>query len=191
MRGAAARVRAAPTRAARRRLHDDRLALRAAAAGGDAARPGPGRPARTRTPTSSSSELASAVSPRVLEAPARLDEVRRELDLYFEGKLDRLRPAARLAAEPRLPPPGPAGDRPHPLRQDPQLHRDRRAAPATSARCAPPAPPAARNPIPIVVPCHRVLRTGGALGGYGGGLPMKQALLRARGRRCDDKSSST
>jgi methylated-DNA-[protein]-cysteine S-methyltransferase len=33
------------------------------------------------------------------------------------------------------------------------------------------------NPIPIVVPCHRVLRTGGGLGGYGGGLPMKQALL--------------
>ena len=34
------------------------------------------------------------------------------------------------------------------------------------------------NPIPIVVPCHRVLRTGGGLGGYGGGLPMKEALLR-------------
>ncbi len=38
------------------------------------------------------------------------------------------------------------------------------------------------NPLPIVVPCHRVLRTGGALGGYGGGLEVKQALLRARGR---------
>ncbi|MGZ6340791.1 MAG: methylated-DNA--[protein]-cysteine S-methyltransferase, partial [Candidatus Limnocylindrales bacterium] len=37
------------------------------------------------------------------------------------------------------------------------------------------------NPIPIVVPCHRVLRTGGALGGYGGGLPMKEALLRLEG----------
>jgi methylated-DNA-[protein]-cysteine S-methyltransferase len=33
------------------------------------------------------------------------------------------------------------------------------------------------NPIPIVIPCHRVVRTGGALGGYGGGLPMKRALL--------------
>jgi methylated-DNA-[protein]-cysteine S-methyltransferase len=37
------------------------------------------------------------------------------------------------------------------------------------------------NPIPIVVPCHRVLRTGGALGGYGGGLPMKESLLRLEG----------
>ena len=37
------------------------------------------------------------------------------------------------------------------------------------------------NPLPIVVPCHRVLRSGGALGGYGGGLPMKEALLRLEG----------
>ena len=35
----------------------------------------------------------------------------------------------------------------------------------------------ARNPVPIVVPCHRVLRTGGALGGYGGGLDVKRWLL--------------
>ena len=35
----------------------------------------------------------------------------------------------------------------------------------------------ATNPIPIVVPCHRVLRTGGQLGGYGGGLPAKVKLL--------------
>ena len=33
------------------------------------------------------------------------------------------------------------------------------------------------NPIPLVIPCHRVVRTGGALGGYGGGLPVKRALL--------------
>jgi methylated-DNA-[protein]-cysteine S-methyltransferase len=39
------------------------------------------------------------------------------------------------------------------------------------------------NPIPIVVPCHRVLRTSGALGGYGGGLPMKEALLKLEGIR--------
>ena len=37
------------------------------------------------------------------------------------------------------------------------------------------------NPIPIVVPCHRVLRSSGSLGGYGGGLPMKEALLRMEG----------
>jgi len=35
----------------------------------------------------------------------------------------------------------------------------------------------ARNPLPIVVPCHRVLRTGGGLGGYGGGLELKRRLL--------------
>ena len=39
----------------------------------------------------------------------------------------------------------------------------------------------ATNPIPIVVPCHRVLRTGGALGGYGGGLQAKVWLLRHEG----------
>ncbi len=37
------------------------------------------------------------------------------------------------------------------------------------------------NPIPIVVPCHRVLRTGGALGGYGGGLDRKRWLLELEG----------
>ena len=37
------------------------------------------------------------------------------------------------------------------------------------------------NPLPLVVPCHRVLRSGGALGGYGGGLPMKEGLLRLEG----------
>ena len=35
------------------------------------------------------------------------------------------------------------------------------------------------NPLPILVPCHRVLRTGGGLGGYGGGLPMKEASAEA------------
>ena len=37
------------------------------------------------------------------------------------------------------------------------------------------------NPIPIVVPCHRVLRAGGALGGYGGGLDVKRRLLELEG----------
>jgi O6-methylguanine-DNA--protein-cysteine methyltransferase len=34
-----------------------------------------------------------------------------------------------------------------------------------------------RNPLPIVVPCHRVIGADGKLVGYGGGLPVKQALL--------------
>ncbi len=39
-----------------------------------------------------------------------------------------------------------------------------------------------RNPIPIIVPCHRVINTGGGLGGYGGGLDTKRALLELEGR---------
>lgn len=37
------------------------------------------------------------------------------------------------------------------------------------------------NPVPIVVPCHRVVAAGGRIGGFGGGLPMKRALLRLEG----------
>jgi methylated-DNA-[protein]-cysteine S-methyltransferase len=37
------------------------------------------------------------------------------------------------------------------------------------------------NPIPVIVPCHRVLASGGGLGGYGGGLDVKQQLLRLEG----------
>jgi len=37
------------------------------------------------------------------------------------------------------------------------------------------------NPIPVVIPCHRVINVGGALGGYGGGLPVKRALLELEG----------
>jgi methylated-DNA-[protein]-cysteine S-methyltransferase len=37
------------------------------------------------------------------------------------------------------------------------------------------------NPIPIVIPCHRVLASGGQLGGFGGGLPLKRRLLALEG----------
>ncbi len=53
--------------------------------------------------------------------------------------------------------------------------------PAARAARAPRGTRSASNPIPIVVPCHRVLHSGGGLGGYGGGLD-KKVLLRARGR---------
>jgi len=46
-----------------------------------------------------------------------------------------------------------------------------------------------RNPIPIVVPCHRVLASDGTLGGYGGGLEVKRKLLRLEGARFIEKSS--
>ncbi len=125
-------------------------------------------------------DLAERVSPRVLEAPKRLDEVRRELDLYFEGKLDsfdlpldwRLSGGFRqrvLRAINRIP----YGQ----TRSYTEMARkagNERAVRAAGTACG-------SNPIPLVVPCHRVLRTGGALGGYGGGLPMKQALLELEG----------
>jgi methylated-DNA-[protein]-cysteine S-methyltransferase len=125
-------------------------------------------------------DLADRVSPRVLEAPAQLDEVRRELELYFEGKLDhfdlpldwRLSGGFRqrvLRAINRIP----YGQ----TRSYTEMARkagNERAVRAAGTACG-------SNPIPLVVPCHRVLRTGGALGGYGGGLPMKQGLLELEG----------
>jgi len=121
-------------------------------------------------------ELAAHISPRVLEAPERLDDARRELDLYFEGKLtefdlpldwrltDGFRKKVQRAIA-RIP----YGQ----TRTYTDMARsagNERAVRAAGTACG-------SNPIPIVVPCHRVLRTGGGLGGYGGGLPMKRALL--------------
>jgi methylated-DNA-[protein]-cysteine S-methyltransferase len=125
-------------------------------------------------------ELASRVSPRVLEAPAQLDLVRRELDLYFEGRLRdfdlpldwRLSKDFRqraLRAVNRIP-----YGRTRTYMQVAKSAGNERAVRAAGSACG-------SNPIPIVVPCHRVLRTGGGLGGYGGGLPMKEALLRLEG----------
>lgn len=125
-------------------------------------------------------DLATQISPRVLEAPAQLDDVRRQLDLYFEGKLHefdlpldwQLSKGFRrraLRAIDRIP----YGN----TRSYTQIARsagNERAVRAAGTACG-------SNPIPIVVPCHRVLRSGGALGGYGGGLPMKEALLEMEG----------
>jgi methylated-DNA-[protein]-cysteine S-methyltransferase len=125
-------------------------------------------------------ELAARISPRVLEAPAQLDEVRRQLDLYFEGKLTefdlpldwRLTNGFRgkvQRAIHRIP----YGE----TRSYMQLAAtagNPRAVRAAGSACG-------TNPLPIVVPCHRVLRSGGALGNYGGGVPMKRALLELEG----------
>lgn len=133
-------------------------------------------------------DLSERVSPRVLEAPAELDEVRRELDLYFAGKLDHF----DLPLDWRLS----SGFRRRVLRAINRIPYgqtrsytemaleagNERAVRAAGTACG-------SNPIPLVVPCHRVLRTGGALGGYGGGLPMKQALLELEGV-LDEKSST-
>jgi methylated-DNA-[protein]-cysteine S-methyltransferase len=133
-------------------------------------------------------DLAARISPRVLEAPGELDEARRELDLYFEGRLDRF----DLPLDWRLS----NGFRQRVLRAINRIpygqtrsytEMARRAGNERAVRAAGSA--CGSNPIPLVVPCHRVLRTGGALGGYGGGLPMKQALLELEGV-LDEQSSA-
>ncbi len=135
-------------------------------------------------PDSALRRLAAEVSPRVVEAPARLDEVRRELDLYFAGSLRDfdlaldwqltsgfrrrvLRSTARI----------PYGETRNYTEMARSAGNERAQRAAGSALGA--------NPIPIVVPCHRVLRAGGALGGYGGGPAMKEALLRLEGALAD------
>jgi methylated-DNA-[protein]-cysteine S-methyltransferase len=121
-------------------------------------------------------ELADRVSPRVLEAPARLDDVRRELDAYFEGRTHgfatpvdwRLSHGFHRRAREVC----------HAIPYGEVLTYAELAAAAGSPRAVRAAGQAmARNPVPIVVPCHRVLRTGGGLGGYGGGLDVKRWLL--------------
>ncbi len=125
-------------------------------------------------------ELAARVSPRVLEMPSKLDAIRREIDEYFEGKrqdfefpldwslvkgfnLKVLRATARI----------PFGG------VSTYSDMARKAGSPRAARAAGNA--LHNNPIPLVVPCHRVLHRDGGLGGYGGGLPMKEYLLKLEG----------
>jgi methylated-DNA-[protein]-cysteine S-methyltransferase len=124
--------------------------------------------------------LAARLSPRILESPRRLDAVRRELDEYFTGRRRRFDVPIDWALV------GPFGRRvlsataAIPFGQVSTYARV--AALAGSPRGSRAAGNAlGANPIPIVVPCHRVLRTGGGLGGYTGGLERKQALLRIEG----------
>ena len=124
--------------------------------------------------------LAARLSPRILEAPARLDRARRELDEYFEGE----RKGFDLPIDWSLTR-GFAGEV---LRQTARIGFGKTSTYAEVASRAG-SPRAVRaagnalgaNPLPVVVPCHRVLRTGGALGGYTGGIERKQFLLRLEG----------
>ena len=124
--------------------------------------------------------IATRISPRVLKQPARLDEVRRELDEYFAGRrhdfglaLDWQLTAGFVRAVLERTAAIPFGE----TRTYGEV-----AAAAGSPRAFRAAGRAlGANPIPIVVPCHRVLRSGGALGGYGGGLDVKRELLTLEG----------
>lgn len=125
--------------------------------------------------------LATRISPRIVESPAAaLDPLRRELEEYFEGtrrdfeiSLDwsLIGPFAGrvLRATAAIPYGG------HSTYSEIALQ----AGSPRGSRAAGNA--LGSNPIPIVIPCHRVLRSGGALGGYGGGLDRKRHLLALEG----------
>ena len=126
--------------------------------------------------------LAGDVSPRVLEAPARLDQVRRQLDEYFAGRRKRF----ELKLDWRLT----RGFTQRILRETAKLGYGQvstyggMASAAGSPRAVRAAGNAlGSNPIPIVVPCHRIVRSGGALGGYAGLMDsdIKRRLLELEG----------
>jgi methylated-DNA-[protein]-cysteine S-methyltransferase len=121
-------------------------------------------------------KLAMQISPRVLAAPARLDQPRRELDEYFRGRRRRFeipldwslvtpfgRRVLRATAE------IPFGTVSTYAQVATAAGSPRGARAAGNALGA--------NPLPIVIPCHRVLHSGGGLGGYTGGLERKLTLL--------------
>lgn len=123
------------------------------------------------------STLAATLSPRVLEAPRRLDAAARELEEYFTGTrhafdlpLDHaLSSGFRQQVRRHLP--HIAYGSTQSYKEVAELVGNPRAVRAVGTACA-------TNPLPVVVPCHRVLRSDGTLGGYIGGLEAKTALLR-------------
>ncbi|MGW4580176.1 methylated-DNA--[protein]-cysteine S-methyltransferase [Rhodococcus aetherivorans] len=120
--------------------------------------------------------LAADISPRILAAPARLDDAARQLDEYFRGA----RTAFDLPLDLRLA----RGFRREVITHLPRIGYGRTASYAEVAAVAgsPRAVRAvgtacARNPLPVVLPCHRVVRSDGDLGRYVGGVDAKRTLL--------------
>lgn len=120
--------------------------------------------------------LAARISPRILRAPARLDLAAHQLGEYFSGRrrsfdlpLDyRLSSGFRQVVQHYLPQITYGSTATY--KQVADTVGSPRAVRAVGTACA-------TNPLPVVVPCHRVLRTDGSLGGYIGGLDAKTALL--------------
>jgi methylated-DNA-[protein]-cysteine S-methyltransferase len=124
--------------------------------------------------------IAKRISPRIIEAPAQLESARVELAEYFEGRRQSFQipldwsligPFARkvLSAAVAIP------------YGSVRTYTDV-AGEAGSPRGSRAAGNAlGSNPIPIVIPCHRVLRGSGGLGGYAGGLERKRQLLELEG----------
>ena len=121
-------------------------------------------------------QLANSVSPRVLCAPARLDTAAREIEEYFAGRRSRFDVPLDFQLS--------HGFRRTVLSHLTEISYGRTASYATIAAAAG-NPKAARavgtacatNPLPIVVPCHRVVRGDGTIGQYVGGTDAKRALL--------------
>ena len=119
--------------------------------------------------------LADGISPRVLRLDARLDAAARQLDEYFDGRREQF----DVALDWRLS----AGFRSTVLHHLPEIPYGRTATYADVAAMAG-RPRASRavgsacagNPLPVVVPCHRVVRSDGALGGYLGGVAARRRL---------------
>ena len=126
--------------------------------------------------------LAAELGPRILRAPRRLDAAARQLDEYFAGGRRRF----ELALDLRLA----QGFRRRVLARLRRIPFGATASYASVARAAG-SPAAVRavgsacahNPLPIVVPCHRVVRSDGAIGDYLGGSGTKLALLALEGSR--------
>jgi methylated-DNA-[protein]-cysteine S-methyltransferase len=121
-------------------------------------------------------KLAAAVSPRVLRAPARLDATARQLDEYFAKR----RTAFDVPVDLRLA----EGFRRSVIEhlRDIDYGRRQSYAEVAAAVGSPRAVRAvgtacAHNPLPVVIPCHRVVRSDGSTGQYVGGAAAKSALL--------------
>jgi methylated-DNA-[protein]-cysteine S-methyltransferase len=120
--------------------------------------------------------LAEAISPRILRAPARLDPVTRQLDEYFTGErqsfdvpLDfRLARGFRLSVLEHLPEIGYGHTESY--AQVAAAAGSPKAVRAVGTACA-------LNPLPVVVPCHRVVKSDGSYGQYAGGEEAKRVLL--------------
>ena len=125
--------------------------------------------------------LSEAISPRVLEDPRGTEKARRELDAYFEGRVRRLRTPVDWSLTP-------AGFSRRVLEATVAIPFGSVSTYAHMARLAG-SPRAARaagnalhdNPVPIVVPCHRVVPSGGGIGKYGGQEWRKAFLLDLEG----------
>jgi len=120
--------------------------------------------------------LADKISPRVLHAPARLDAATRELAEYFAGQRRRF----DLPLDWRLS----AGFRRTVLSHLPEIGYGHTASYAAAAALAgrpkairAAATACATNPLPVVVPCHRVVLSDGRIGNYRGGPEAKRILL--------------